>query len=136
MAKLDKQALLDKLFSKIERVATDSEILTVDYSEILDEFKVKEVELREGQEGNEYLRLITKKGWINISVGAKLAKNLTKKRGEARIDEIIETGTLYFGFNDREGNERERPWMTFSVAGDSSASILATKNYAEERRGA
>ena len=123
---------LQALFSKIERTATDNEILTVDYSEILDEFKVKEVELREGQEGNEYLRLLTKKGWINISIGAKLQKTLTKKR-EARIDEVIENGTLYFGFKDREGNDRERPWLTFSITGDSAASIIATKTYDEEK---
>ena len=93
----------------------------MDIKDIIEEFDVEDMELREGAEGSEYLRLVCEDGWVNISLGKSVELN---KKGEARIGELVNNYTIYCGWNDKAGNRRERPWLSFGSTGDTGANVI------------
>lgn len=128
------QAQLDKLFGSIFK-ENGQGLLTIEVTDLIEKFAIEDYVLRENENGGEYMQLINPKGRISIGISPKLSNTLTK-RGQARIDEILDKGTIYFGFERYDENRKlvptDKPWLVFSIAGDASASIIATKKVAGE----
>jgi hypothetical protein len=127
MAKLAKKEMQAFIKAKLRKAG--EALTTIGIEDIAEEIDLEKYVLRSGREGGEYLQLVGAEGWINISIGQSVT--LTKK-GDKRIDELLENYVVYCGWNDREGNKRETPWFAFGSEGDSEASIIAQKNYEAE----
>jgi hypothetical protein len=118
LSKEDKKSILGSILRK-----GGEPLAQLDIKDIIEEFDIIDFELREGNDGGEYLRLIAdnEEGWVNISLGKSVE---LMKKGEARINELVNNYTIYCGWNDKAGNRRERPWLSFGSAGDTGAKVI------------